>query len=538
MEKYLRVIELCNKYGCKFEYTLGTDCKIISKCGHVTIVQPNQFIKHKLGVYCQDCLDNIFDQQSSVCFNCNVSFSPTKTRFLFCTPRCSVLINMSEDRREKHKQVGLKNVKDYLNEDGTLKSSEKIEEIKNSKKRKLLTQTCEFVDTNGEQQKISKKSNFVEYTNIKNAYESKGCKLLTTEEEYLTLRQKLPLKNLLFDMISICGHTEKSLYYSFIGSNTCLYCKRCTIVRAREISILQAKNDDGYGASLVTQKLAIDIVKKTCENYFDVVKTNDGCDSDIIIRPKNTHDDLWLKIKIKSTIYSEGSIQFRINKIHNSIYIMVSITTQEMWLFDPDKILIKTYYMGNKRAQYDDNFIKSQDNLQLRLNTKYNDKLYTDTFVQVNRPIGKTMQLEYEYVLKRESTIDFLEFKRNEITGSVYNFKVGDLKFQETVFSIMVNKTSLTAYIGKNSGRKTRKPYERGDNDFYWLNPNDTNNNFYVVPESALISNGYISDAEKIGKTYLSINMNSWLKNYKFNYNTIKTNSESGRLRELLGILD
>jgi hypothetical protein len=487
-------------------------------------------MKYKVGVYCNDCFGDVLVNELATCLNCSKKFSPTETKFLFCSPSCASSISMTEQRKIALRERNLKRNPLYLNDDGSLKPDDEINSIKKTLKRKCIF-SVQVGETTYE---IPKRGKFVEFNDIKSAYESKGCTFLTTEEEYIQMKLCKPLKKMWFDIISICGHKEKSLYYSFIESDTCLYCKRCTIIRARETLIGQAKTDTGYGNSLMTQKLAIDIVKQQCENFFDTMKTRDGCDSDLLVRPKCVTENCWLKLKIKSTIHDKDEISFRINKIHQSIYLMVSIATQEIWLFDPENVLIRTYYMKQNRHVYDENLVKNKDDLIARFIEKYNEHKYTGKFDKLNEPISPQMKLEYEYVLKRESTVTFLKFDRNDIAGAVYNFKVGMLKFQENVVSIQIGKNAVIANISKCSRQKTRKPYDVGDNDFYWINVNDSSNDFYVVPERAMISHGFIDTIESSGSKYLSIGSNPWVNEYKFNYNTIQSDSEKSKLLSLI----
>lgn len=527
MELYTKIVQQCAKYGCNFKHTIGQDFKVISRCGHESIVSPNQFMKYKVGVYCVDCFGDILFQEIASCVNCAKKFIPTETKFLFCSPSCASSISMTDQRKISQREFNLKKNLLYLNDDGSLKSDEEIEQVRKNKKRKATCITKQVGET---LYNFPKKGKFVDYIEIKNTYELQGCKLLTTEDEYMQMKQTKPLKSMWFNIVSVCGHQEKSLYYSFTESRTCLYCKRCTLIRARELLIGQAKTDDGYGNSLMTQKLAIDIVKQKCQDMFDCIKTRDGCDSDLLIRPKGSTNDCWLKLKIKSTIFGDGNISFRIGKIHQSIYLMISITTQEIWLFDPENIQVRTYYMKQHKHVYDDNFIKDNADLSSRLSEKYTKQKHIGCFDELNNPISPAMKLEYSYVLKREKCISFLKFDRNEITGSVYNFKVGNLKFQENVVSQQTGKTSFVANISKNSRQQTRKPYAIGDNDFYWINLNDQFENFYVIPERVMISNGLIETSDNIGHKHLSICANPWVNQFKFNYKTINTEHEKQRL--------
>lgn len=537
MELYMKIVKSCERYGCLFVHTVGHDCLIKSRCGHNSTVSTNEFQKHKLGIYCNDCLGDIFVKEVATCLTCSVQFVPTQTKFLFCSKSCGSRFQMTDERKQDQRKKMLKRTLDYLNDDGSLKSDEEIDNVMRAKRKKQTLITKTFGDSSISFQKVGI---FVEYSVIKNAYESKGCILHTTEQEYLTMKEKMNLKSMWFSITSICGHREKSLYYSFLADNTCLYCKKCTLIRARERLIGQGKTEDGYGTSLMTQKLAVDIVKKKCEDMFDCVKTRDGCDSDLLIRPNGNRDDLWLKVKVKSTTFGEGNLCFRINKIYQAIYLLVSIVTEEIWMFDQSELVIRTYYMKQHKNIYDEQLIKSNQDLCQKLAMEHSKNVYTGTFDMLNNPISPTMQLEYKYVLRREQTITYLKFDRNEISGAVYNFRVGKLKFQESVCSKQAGKNIFTANISKNCGQKGRKSYNIGDNDFYWININEKlehSDEFFVVPESALLENGFIDDPSgKKGHKYLTISANPWIYKYRFHWSTVANEPEKNRLLTLLGI--
>ena len=81
--------------------------------------------------------------------------------------------------------------------------------------------------------------------------------------------------------------------------------------------------------------------------------------------------------------------------------------------------------------------------------------------------------------------------------------------------------------ICKNGGRndethkQTRKPYDKGDNDYYWFNWKDKNT-FYVIPERELVNRGFITNENSMGHPSIAFTLNKdWIDNYKFSYDTI-----------------
>jgi hypothetical protein len=543
---YSNVNAFCIKYCCTIltdqsDFTNQNQFMIRSRCGHNSVVSFNKLMKHKDGVLCLSCHNTLINSGIATCIECDKIFQPTKTTFLYCGPKCGNSRVMTEEKREKIRNSALLRIEKYVSEDGTLKSADEIKVLQKRKRDTQCTEEDDGTEEDGSIDVVKRSKSFVKYATIKHTYESCGCKLLTTEDEYLTARNDVALKGVWFDIISVCGHPEKSLYYSFTESDTCLYCKACTHDRAKNLLSDMARSPYGNSTSLMTQKHAIDIVKEMCLDMFEIVKTKDGCDSDILVRPKGVTNDSWLKVKLKSTLSDDNDIKFRIPKIHNSVYLMISITSKEMWIFTPDKLLVRTYYMQTKRSVYIDHFVECINDLKNKLSDLYITSTYNHPFIEANKPISPAMQLEYHYIIKRETILDFFPFERNEVTGAVYNFKIGNTKFQENTFSCQMGKKSMCASLSKNAGRVNgqakRQPYEVGDNDFYWLNKNDGTLEFYVIPEFEL-KKYYLKTSLNEGKMYLGIGEHvKWIEKYKFCYSTIRTNDEKLRLCELIGFV-
>ena len=75
--------------------------------------------------------------------------------------------------------------------------------------------------------------------------------------------------------------------------------------------------------------------------------------------------------------------------------------------------------------------------------------------------------------------------------------------------------------------------YEKGDNDFYWINLQD-NETFYIIPEQILIDKHLISSETEKGKKYISFaKRNKWLDFYKYSYNEENINEIINNLFKL-----
>lgn len=80
---------------------------------------------------------------------------------------------------------------------------------------------------------------------------------------------------------------------------------------------------------------------------------------------------------------------------------------------------------------------------------------------------------------------------------------------------------SLSKNAGRINGKSKSGCYEEGDNDFYWLNCK--NKKFYVIPEYALIKNGFVGKGCIKEKLYVSpTNTNTdWCSEYLFDYENV-----------------
>ena len=529
--KYVHIINLCDKYKCELltnenDFNATKNITVKSSCGHISHVTYNKFVKNKIGIYCTKCFDEILLSQTT-CFKCSTSFTPTTNSFLYCSINCTQSRGMTDERRQKIKLSILNRYDSYKNDNGELKTFEEISTIK--KKRKYEHACEKRKESDNAKPKI-----IVTYDTIKKMYEDNGCQLLTTEDEYLELKKTQNLAKILFKIISSCGHpSDDSLYYSFVESNTCKLCKKCTHNNMIQHMKQYAKTTYNYTQSSNTQKKAMDIIEELCKNKFTMKKTRDGCKSNILIRQINSEEDNWLQINLKSTNNASNNICFRIRKIYENVpVLMVGINSNKQWLFVPTELNVTTYYKKKQMQKHDNNVVA---NIEDKFKELYEKQIYNTSFNLANTPISKAMQLEYSYVNKRENTIKFLKFQHNDITGLVYNFKIGNLKVQENVFSYQSNKNSLIASLNKNFGKGIRNPYCIGDCDIYWFNENTSTETFYVVPEQILVDQGYIQTEKQSGKKYLNILTNkSWLYKYTFSYKTINNIDEKNRLMTLL----
>jgi len=361
------------------------------------------------------------------------------------------------------------------------------------------------------------------YELMSSQFENKKCKLSYTKEEmeecYVNNKQKLKY-------IASCGHQNEVSWKNFNGLNQGINCPSC-VDKNTGIKLKEFRTGDNKNA-LQQEYNNINYFKGLIENHFTIIKTFDGCKADIAIKKTTEINDLWLGIQVKTTNKKTDREQyyFRLNngKYDNCILLCICDEDKKMWLIPYEEVDgLKTIGIA-KKSKYN-KYEVNNNNLIEKINNYY-ELSNTFSFDILDTPTSNCQKQEQEFRKIRESKINFIEFKNNDIEGLVYDFMICSKKIQEKVGSITHNNVNSYSFnLSKNTGRINGKcchgPYEEGDNDFYWLNCK--NNLFYVIPEDALIVNGYVGKDIKKEKLYVSqTNENTeWCNAYLFDYNNV-----------------
>lgn len=361
------------------------------------------------------------------------------------------------------------------------------------------------------------------YEFMKSQFESKNCKLSYTEKEfedyYINNKQKLKY-------IASCGHDNEVSWKNFNGLNQGVNCPSC-VDKNTGIKLKEFRTGDNKN-SLQQEYNNITYFKGLIENHFTIIKTFDGCKADIAIKKNTEINDLWLGIQVKTTNKKTDREQyyFRLNsgKYDNCIILCICDEDKKMWLIPYEEVDgLKTIGIA-KKSKYN-KYEVNKDNLIEKINYYY-ELSNKFSFDILDTPTSNSQKQEQEFRKIRETKINFIKFKNNDIEGLVYDFMIGNKKIQEKVGSIVHNNINsysfnLLKYAGRINGKCINGSYEEGDNDLYWLNCK--NNLFYLIPEDYLIVNGYVGKNSKKEHLYVSpTNQNTmWCDEYLFDYNNV-----------------
>ena len=366
------------------------------------------------------------------------------------------------------------------------------------------------------------------YENVIEEFNKQNCKLLTTKEEYIDILKNT--KNVYrLNYIASCGHTHIVFYNVFKSRGTGIVCPSCKNKKIGYDKKEKMKNNEMSKTSTIEQECKfINQIQLFLKNDFEIIKAFDGCNIDIIFKPKNIIDDKWVGIQVKTTNVRHLTYSFHINNIYkNCLLLFYCCEDETMWLI-PENIIgnQKKVSIGYNKSKY--NIYKiCKDNLINKLNEFYN-KTTNFEFDKLNTPTCIYQQREQFFRKYREEKIKFLNFGYDNIEGTVYDFKIKNFKVQEKVAKISDKENRYIFFLCKNNGSSNKIQYDIGDNDFYWLNC-DNKQTFFVIPEKNLIDKGFIGNKiENNNKQTLKItvkkelhNKSSWLQHYMFDYENI-----------------
>jgi hypothetical protein len=362
------------------------------------------------------------------------------------------------------------------------------------------------------------------YEDVVKKFSEKDCLVTMTKEEF---NENYKNNNCKIKYNASCGHENNVSYKNFTALNQGINCPKC-VNKNVSCKLKDLYSNDNKLSSLQQELKCINYIKELIGDYFTTIKSFDGCKADIAIKSFEEIEDLWLGIQVKTTNKKTEREQyyFRLNngEYDNCLLLCICDEDKKMWLIPYEEVKgLKTIGVAQK-SKYN-KYEVNKENLIEKLNNYYT-LINKFEFNILDTPTSNTQKQEQKYREIRETKINFIKFENNEMEGLVYDFMIGSKKVQEKVGTICKNNLNsymftLSKNIGRINGKCSHGPYEEGDNDLYWLNCK--NGKFYVIPEHALLINGYIGKDCKKEKLYVSLtNQNTeWCDDYLFDYNNV-----------------
>jgi len=380
------------------------------------------------------------------------------------------------------------------------------------------------------------------YENMSKFFEDNKCKFLTTKEEYEN-NIDINLINIKYEILC-CNKIIESTYSGFRHKKIKDKCYKCIMnntVYKQKMSDKHSNRDNEYNVpyTIYQEYKGYKYIKELLEKDFLVKKTLNYCKTDFIIKLKTNINDEWLKVQLKTTEHIQKyQYLFTLNNKNydNHMLILLSLKDKEMWYMNGDICKdIKRININKKNGTYKDNEI-NKDNIIQKTKEYYNN-LHKFTEDQCNEIINKNAKREYEFYKKRENLIHNKKIEYPEIEGTVYDLKINNYKIQDKVYGI-IDKKNYKIYIQKLIHSKY-VPYDKGDNDFYWLWL-DKSDYFYVIPEKIVIEKNIIKtlndDKDKKYETHIYIKPYEhdkekyWYNNYKYDITDKDINNKINNL--------
>jgi hypothetical protein len=383
------------------------------------------------------------------------------------------------------------------------------------------------------------------YENIVKEFEKRDCKLLTSKEEHAEILNQSKKQNYKLKYIASCGHEHIVFYNVFKSRGTGLVCPSCKNKQIGNNKKEKINNNEMSKISFVEQEFNyIMKLKEFLKNDFEIIKAFDGCQVDIIYRPKNFAENKWVGIQVKTTGRRYLTYSFHIQKEYVDCLLLLNCVEDDSTWLIPENII-------RNQKKISIGFSKSKYNIYKVSNETIGDKMlefYNKTtkfsFDELNLPINFYQQREQEFRKYREEKISFIKFEYDEMEATVYDFKIGNFKIQEKVSTFEDNYSNFCLYKHDDlrsvlKVKRKFKQYDIGDNDFYWLNFNNKKT-FFVIPEKILIDKDLVGNKLDKNKLHFRINMKNllcknkeWLNDYIFDYDTIHHEIEKTRLCKL-----
>jgi hypothetical protein len=307
-----------------------------------------------------------------------------------------------------------------------------------------------------------------------------------------------------------CDHENTCMLQHFLYHNSGIICKKCARKNASEkMSLMQAENPN---ISHKTEYEGFKYLQSLLSSEYKIEKSNEGALADCLIKPINEENDKWMKIQLKVT--NGGDTKQHKFYINNNYVdcLIVCITLEadkKIWLFDNDKVKnLKTLGIGKTKSKYDENEVTS-DNINEILLEKYKT-INKCTYDDGVKPIHIYKQIECIYQTLREEKCDYLNIKYPDIEQTKTDCFINGYNVQEKVASTSRKssyKVGLHVRNGRLNNKKQYKPYEKGDNDFYWFwIPNEKD--FYLFPEQILVDKKFIQENKNLNDKNIQITIN------------------------------
>lgn len=356
------------------------------------------------------------------------------------------------------------------------------------------------------------------YEDIKRTFEKEGCKLITTREEMQIHNLHVTSK---YKIIASCGHEiDGCWFHMFKYRGTGKICKTCMDKsQAIHNKALNEVHVGGNSYAHSIEQQGIDLIKKYAGDKINIEVSPECCLADIAIKDIITKDDKWTPLQLKCTLIGRHNIySFTFNGTnYKDMYILlICVNEEKFWIINGNDVVDqKKVSIGMKKSKYNQ-FAVDKSELGIHLSKLYYNDINKKSLSVIQTPITKKCQKEQEFKKLREQKLHNIFFVQPELGYTVYDFKLNEFKVQEK--TAYIYKNNLYASIHRHNKGIKNQPYNKDDNDFYWIHCPDKKH-FYVFPNDVLVEKKIvINDSAMNVNKNISFKKHPWTNNYLYNY--------------------
>jgi hypothetical protein len=155
------------------------------------------------------------------------------------------------------------------------------------------------------------------------------------------------------DFVGTCGHNSSAVFTNFKSRGTGKRCKDCVKKQTGDI----LKNQENFQNN-ITELKSIQLITKYLSQYYEIIRTNEGCRADLAIREKGKEEDEWIPVQVKSTekmchkMYSFRGIK---DEYKDMLLICVCISEEKIWVIPYNELNIKARNLNiSEFSKYND----------------------------------------------------------------------------------------------------------------------------------------------------------------------------------------
>ncbi len=355
---------------------------------------------------------------------------------------------------------------------------------------------------------ISKKA--FTFQQVCDLVKEKDCQVVSHADTYTWTKGPIRIKY-------SCGHEVDTTYNNFMRKNTQL-CPSCIAQTYKENNFDDEQNAPSH---CVKEAEMIDHMSNILGQKFEVIRTNEACTADMIIRPKDVAADLWLPLQFKGTYITmcQYTFQLKEKNYNNMIMICFAEVDKRYWMMNGSIVSgMKSLSIGKKLSQYSRYEIAS-GTICDELNKAYIDRKYNKLDILLlsehilMTPKGDVCNKEHQYKMIREKELgNIIDIVYPKVHMSKTDCMIYGKKIQDKV-AYQDNRGGCdTLFVLLNCSKK----YYIGDNDFYWAHFLDERykSKCIILPERM------IAGENDIIKTKISVYMDkNKFEEFTFDYN-------------------